>query len=335
MYPNTTDDILASELENILYRHLKCQTTQAEDERLFAWLEASEGNRRFYFEIAAIWSAHRTLSSRKLDDNCEAMKHRLNARIDADEAMRAAVPERHPARRRWKFAAAAAAAVVAVAAVWFAGLRMTDAERFRTYVNATGEVAALQLGDGTQVWVQAGTELRYDVEKGDRRTVRLVGEAYFDVAHDAQRPFVVETRNLDIRVLGTAFNVRATGGDPLTEIVLERGSVRLETPEGANLVRLRPNQRAIYDAERDDIEVEEVNASLFMTKRYDLVSMKNATVSEIVAGIEKNYGVQLRVTVTDDSRHYDINYLRSNSLEEVIDIVEFMTGCQCEVAGGR
>lgn len=335
MYPNTTDDILAPELENILYRHLKCRTTEAEEGRLFAWLEASEGNRRFYFEIAAIWSAHRTLSSRKLGDNCEAMKHRLNARIDADEAMRSTVSKQRPAWRRWKFAAAAAAAVVVVATVWFAGLRMTDAERFKTYLNATGEVAALQLGDGTQVWVQAGTELQYDVEKGGRRTVRLVGEAYFDVAHDAQRPFVVETRSLDIRVLGTAFNVRAPGGGPLTEVVLERGSVRLETPEGVKLVRLRPDQRAIYDAEQDDIEVEEINASLFVTGRYDLVSMKNATVSEIVAGIEKNYGVRLRVTIADDSRHYDINYLRSNSLDEVIDIVEFMTGCQCEVAGGR
>ena len=62
----------------------------------------------------------------------------------------------------------------------------------------------LHLEDGTQVWLQDGTELRYAVGKGDgERIVRLDGEAYFDVSHDARHPFVVETRELAIRVLGT------------------------------------------------------------------------------------------------------------------------------------
>ena len=59
--------------------------------------------------------------------------------------------------------------------------------------------------------------------------------------------------------------------------------------------------------------------------------MKGATITEIIAGIEKSYGVRIRIMSPDDGKRYDINYLRSNSLEEVVDIVEFMTGTHCEV----
>lgn len=330
------DDISKFTPETVLYRHLNRQTTEAEERRLYAWLESSDENRRFYFEIAAIWSAHKTLSSRKLTERCNAMVHRLNARIDADEAMQSQAPKRRSVWRRWISAAAAAAVIlVAVGTAWFAGMHLSEAERFRKYVNQTGEVASLRLGDGTQVWLQAGTELQYAVEKGDERIVRLAGEAYFDVTHDERRPFTVETRDLAIRVLGTAFNVRAEDADPLTEVVLERGSVRLQTPEGSNLIRLRPNQRAVYDAEQDDIEVEEIYASHFVTERYQLVAMKNATIAEIIARIETSYSVRIRIAAPDPDKRYDINFLRSNTLEEVIDIVEFMTGQQCEVIRGK
>lgn len=87
----------------------------------------------------------------------------------------------------------------------------------------------------------------------------------------------------------------------------------------------------MYDAELGDIEIEEINAPLYVTKRYNLVTMKGATIPEIIAGIEKSYGVRIRITSPDDGKRYDINYLRSNSLEEVVDIVEFMTGKHCEV----
>ena len=258
-----TDDTVLYSIDSVLYKHLNHETTEAEERRLYAWLEEREEHRTFYFEIAAIWSAHKTLSSKQLGERCDAMMRRLNARIDADEAMRREVKRRRPAWRRWASAAAAAAVVaVAVTAAWFAGVGTPGDELFRTYLNESGEIAALRLEDGTQVWMQDGTELQYAVGAGsEERIVRIDGEAYFEVAHDEAHPFVVKTENLSVRVLGTAFNVRAHAADPLTEVVLERGSVRLQTPEGYNLVRLHPNQRAVFDAAKDDIEKSEAKRS--------------------------------------------------------------------------
>ena len=87
----------------------------------------------------------------------------------------------------------------------------------------------------------------------------------------------------------------------------------------------------VYDARMGDMEVAEINAPLYVTRRYILVKIEGATITEIIAGIEKSYGVRIRIMSPDDGKRYDINYLRSNSLEEVVDIVEFMTGTHCEV----
>ena len=98
-----TDDTVLYSIDSVLYKHLNHETTEAEERRLYAWLEEREEHRTFYFEIAAIWSAHKTLSSKQLGERCDAMMRRLNARIDADEAMRREVKRRvpHGAAGRW------------------------------------------------------------------------------------------------------------------------------------------------------------------------------------------------------------------------------------------
>ena len=319
-------------MEGLLYRYLVRRTSGAEDREVYAWLEASEKNRSLFFEVAAVWSAHRTLISPATGERCDAMLRRLNARIDADDAMQ------RPARfawRRWMSAAAAAAVVViAVAAAWLAGLRLPEAGRFQSYANHTGDVGRpASGGQGRQVWLQDGTELRYAVGKGDgERIVRLDGAAYLRrVARCA-----ASLRRGDPRAgdPGAGHGLQCPGarrqpvhgGGART-----RRRTRLETPGGDNLVRLHPNQRAVYDARMGDMEVAEINAPLYVTRCYNLVTMKGATITEIIAGIEKSYGVRIRIMSPDDGKRYDINYLRSNSLEEVVDIVEFMTGTHCEV----
>ena len=76
-----TDDTVLYSIDSVLYKHLNHETTEAEERRLYAWLEEREEHRTFYFEIAAIWSAHKTLSSKQLGERCDAMMRRLNARI--------------------------------------------------------------------------------------------------------------------------------------------------------------------------------------------------------------------------------------------------------------
>ncbi len=91
-----------------------------------------------------------------------------------------------------------------------------------------GSKTNLVLPDGTKVWVNADSRLSYGKNFGNQlREVYLEGEAYFDVAEDKRKPFIVHTNNIDVKVLGTAFNVRAYGNEVNTQTTLLRGSVEV------------------------------------------------------------------------------------------------------------
>lgn len=330
-------------IASVTYRHLTKQTTAQEEQMLVEWLNESEGNRTFFFEMSAIWSAQRTLSSKELDERLGAMMCRLNARIDADEAMKceAKLKRKNISLRNPMFAKIAATAVAAVIGVVLiiSGV-MTDfgsrgdANVAKIYQNTSTDILSVKLTDGTVVWLQPNGSLQFTANnRKSERVAKLTGEAFFDVAHNPSKPFVVHTELLNVRVLGTAFNVAATQSQ--TEVVLQRGSVRLQTPEGNNLVRLHPNQRAVYDAVHDEIEVQDMRADAFVTNRYKLISLKNATIQEIVQSIEKNYGIKIEITNSDTTTRYDLNYLRSSQLNEVFTIVEFLTGQECRVVGRK
>ena len=319
-------------MDAVINKYFAGETSDREEQFLMAWLEESEEHRKYFFELKSIWNARNVFAE-------SADLGRFAAFMRSTDARIAKIAGEERARRRrglLRWSMSAAAAVLLVVCAGFAWHFLAGPDIYRVYENNTETVTTVTLDDGTQVWLNSESSLVFPVRFGDGpREVTVTGEAYFDVAHDEAHPFVVKTENLSVRVLGTAFNVRAHAADPLTEVVLERGSVRLQTPEGYNLVRLHPNQRAVFDAAKDDIEVEEIYAEHFVTERYNLVAMKNATIGEIIARIESNYGVRIRIADPDNRKRYDINYLRTNSLEEVIDIVEFMTGQRCEVVRGK
>jgi ferric-dicitrate binding protein FerR (iron transport regulator) len=114
---------------------------------------------------------------------------------------------------------------------------------YNTLTTLKGETYATVLSDGTKVWLNAGSSLRYPVAfDGLDRTVQITGEAYFEVAHNAQKPFHVRTGDMDVRVLGTHFNINAYGDEAMVTTTLLEGKV-LVTKEKA-VAALRPGQQA-------------------------------------------------------------------------------------------
>ncbi|HVU55558.1 MAG TPA: FecR domain-containing protein [Puia sp.] len=94
-----------------------------------------------------------------------------------------------------------------------------------------GSRSKIELPDGTQVWLNVGSRINYDENYGkENRELTLTGEAYFDVAHNANTPFILHTGKMDVKVLGTVFNVKAYPGDVTTEAALIKGSIEVTFP---------------------------------------------------------------------------------------------------------
>jgi len=110
-----------------------------------------------------------------------------------------------------------------------------------------GSKSKLQLPDGTQVWLNSGSNISYDNDfAGKTRQVQLTGEAFFDVVKDNTRPFIIHTAAVDVMVLGTAFNVRSYPEEKVTETSLIRGAVEVTLKANADKkILLKPNEKLI------------------------------------------------------------------------------------------
>lgn len=171
---------------------------------------------------------------------------------DLDRMMEAPATGRVKRMFSWK-AVAGIAASIAVLVAAFAIWQLPRKHNFRNeVVTRNGSKTSVVLPDGTSVVLNACSHLRYDVNKflnGDRE-VTLLGEAYFDVKHDPQHPFIIQTAHANIRVLGTVFNVKAYEEDATVEATLLSGKVEVSFREGAagnKAVILQPEQKLIID----------------------------------------------------------------------------------------
>jgi ferric-dicitrate binding protein FerR (iron transport regulator) len=127
-----------------------------------------------------------------------------------------------------------------------------------------GSKSKIQLPDGTQVWINSGSKLTYSgTFKGNLREVFLDGEAYFDVVHDAERLFIVHTSNIDIKVLGTSFNVKAYDVDKSIEATLIHGSIEVvnRNQPDAPKIMLKPHEKIIFNKELETATYNHVDAS--------------------------------------------------------------------------
>lgn len=258
-----------------------------------------------------------TLSDPCLEANAHRMAERLDSRIEASK-------RKHLKIRNVTIAFSAACAVLL-----FGVVRLRRGQEavsgFIAYENTTGSVQQFSLPDGSSVILADGTSLSF-IYKDGIRLAALDGSCYFDIAKDSLNPFVVSTKGVDIKVLGTSFSVNAPAHSPRLDVTLERGSVRLLDKHGAPLLRLIPNQRAVLDTESGDMSVEQVFATPLIQQQYSLVVLDNASVDEILSAVESVYGIKVKASGFDPSNRYRISFSRTEPLGNVLNVLELLTG---------
>lgn len=315
--------------EKLLTAYFAGAATPDEERMLWEWICASDENRRVFAELRAVWQRGRMQRpDTQLPARFVRSLNGLNRRIDALDAAPVRKGRLIPLRR---FAAAAAVAAILVAS--FMTYRIVTAPFVHSFHNADTVAMHVAMPDGTDVWLGPGTSLSYDdTFRVDGRNVELDGEAYFDVTHDAQHPFIVTTSAFRVRVLGTVFNVRSFSGESVAEATLAEGSVALQHPGGRNLICLHPGQQAVYDAEAELLEVNEVPVGDLLLIRYGVVTLDNATLPEIVARIERTYGVSLRIGAQQiPGERYNFSFQKDASVEDVVELLQFVSGCRFEI----
>lgn len=174
--------------------------------------------------------------------------------------------------------------------------KVPDEVAYNTLSTPRGRQYHIQLPDGTEVWLNAASSIRYPtVFSGGERGVDITGEAYFEVAKDAARPFKVRVGpGAEINVLGTHFNVNAYGNEPAIATTLLEGSVRFRTGEGKSEL-LKPGQQTRYDPATRELTVkDDVETARVVAWKNGIFDFNNMGLREAMQQLERWYDIDVK-----------------------------------------
>lgn len=188
-----------------------------------------------------------------------------------------------------------------------------------------GKKFEVVLSDGTQVYMNSGSSLRYPVKfiNGNKRKVFLTGEAFFDVEKDINNPFIVSTDAIDVEVLGTEFNVSAYPEDLETNTVLVEGSVKLSSSSNTSKnentsVLLKPGFKAEWNNSNGTSKLTEVDTDIYTGWMDGKLIFRNLSFQQIILKMERYYGVNIENTFDSLNDEVFTASFENEPLEEVL-----------------
>ena len=184
-----------------------------------------------------------------------------------------------------------------------------------------GQKANITLPDGSKAWLNSQSKLTYTADFNVKtRELQLDGEAYFEVAHNAKKPFIVRSKDMAVEALGTCFGVKAYNEDHLISSILMRGKVRVTTPDGETI--LMPNDRVMYDKiTHKKTQSKVTNATDFTGWIHNELRFENESLGEIATTIQRIYNVKI---IFNSELLKNLRYtgtVNNNSLESVLNII--------------
>ncbi|WP_461790554.1 FecR family protein [Pedobacter sp.] len=203
---------------------------------------------------------------------------------------------------------------------------------YNTISTPVGSNYQVVLSDGTKVWLNAKTTLKFPaVFKGANRQVELSGEAYFEVAHNEKQPFLLTAKGMTVQVLGTHFNVSAYNDDQLVKASLLEGSIKAN--HQAKSLLLLPGQQAVLSESK--LSQNGFNEDDVMAWRSGYFIFRNEPIQEIMKEISRWYHIEVDYQGDLTKEEFGGKYLKSSSLKELLSSLELTGTVKFKMEGRR
>lgn len=192
----------------------------------------------------------------------------------------------------------------------------------------------VKLSDGTAVWLNSESSIEYPQQfTGSQRVVKLTGEAYFEVAHDADKPFLVDFGDVRVKVLGTSFNISAYAGDPAATATLLSGKV--EISRNGTVAQLTPGKQAVLSHDSPGITVHDVDASLYVSWTQGTFVFENMRLEDICRRLSRWYDVAFEFKGASGDERFTGGTWKYLSLGEFLSGIEKVTDVAFSYTGDR
>lgn len=306
---------------SLLHKQLTDRLEEDERANLTDWRDNSSDNEQLAARVEKAWKLSESYDP-SFDPSVEKGLSRLKQRIaEAKEVEAVPKPGRVVPLQRRFFLRIAAAAVLAVGlfGIW----QVLNPSVQSNSMVTLEEIRSVELSDGTQVTANANSQLIYPESfPSSERRVQLKGEAYFDVAENPEKPFIIDMDGASVQVLGTSFNIRET--DTEIELTVRSGKVRFEAL--GETLDLTAGQRLLYTIGKGAGRLgkdEQLNALAWKSKQ---LVFKDTPMSDVVRYMENYYGVDIQMenAQLQDCR-FNANY-DDTSLDDALEVLTITYG---------
>jgi ferric-dicitrate binding protein FerR (iron transport regulator) len=341
---------------DLIVKYLSGCATKEESIRLQEWLSESDENKRMFDELSDVWHATSLKSSAKFD--LIGGYHNVSKLLWNDSGNDKSANPANKSIKLYRVALQVAAIlivalVIGILVTYQSGKRIQVANsNVQTEISAPlGSKTNIILPDGTKVWLNAGSTIRYNAAFNQtNRQITLVGEAYFDVVKKLKSPFLVITSDVTIKVLGTAFNLKAYPNEGSVETTLVRGSLIVEQNTGGGKTMqtiLAPKQRATFVKQTGQMflseteaqvmkkekvqQLEQVKGTVLVAKEIDTeiftawkdnkLIFRNESFESLVVKLERWYGVKISIPDEEIKKYHFNGTIENETINEVMDIV--------------
>ncbi len=303
--------------DHLLISYLNKTTTPEEAQLVEEWLASDKVNQLELDKIKLVWEKSESIKDFEainLDKNWKSLQGKIDLAGNSNG--------RH--WQLWKYAAA----VLLIAAVSFILLR-PEQVAIRQLAASDGP-RELELADGTIVWLNKGATLDYPEQfNAGTREVTLTGEAFFDVVHNPDQPFIVTADGTQTEVLGTTFTINEAEGEVL-KLVLATGRVRFT--RGDQQATLTPGQMVEVDA-NGEVSLRENDNLNFMAWKTRKLTFDNTPMKEVIGDIGRLYDVVLEI---EDKQFLNCpltTTFQDESLEDVLETIELLFNIEIQQNG--
>lgn len=190
-----------------------------------------------------------------------------------------------------------------------------------------GQMSQLTLSDGTIVWLNSGTTFRYPDRFGDKfRSVTLTGEAFFKVAKIPDKPFSINSTDLQVQVLGTSFNFSAYQEDSYSSVTLVEGKVNIQDNRGKNIAQLLPGQMATKEKNSNTLNIREVKTASYSAWTDGKIYFDDERLDQIAYKLERWFNVE--ISFADErlkSKRFTGTILKNKPVNQIMQALELLS----------
>lgn len=302
------------------------QLTDNEKYILDRWLKESPKNKNIYQEYYKIYQNKDDIYSFKgIDANKAWNKHLSKVKSSRTLNLRTLL----------KYAALVIPIVVA--STIFFNWGKWDIFSDKNYCNLVvpkGLVQEVILADGTKVWINADSELKYPKKfKGNRRQVYLKGEAYFSVTKNKEKPFIVKSNFMDIKVLGTEFNLSCYDNSNRVEATLFEGKIAYSTKDSKGI--LEPGTQVVYNKTNNKTEVRSVDVSKYISWKDGIYIFDGIKIEDLANKISRWYNIEVEFKSNEaKTMEFSGAMEKNRPVDFIIELLEETNSVKCEIKEG-